>query len=130
MIDLIKNKFPEAVSGLIEFRGETTIVVPPDRLIEVCTFLRDDPALKFDLLSDVSAVDHFPASPRFAVNYHLYSLENNSQLRLKVMMYGYWNAVTPDLPGRGTHPDHRRSPRGGPAPGRDQAAELAKALTQ
>jgi NADH:ubiquinone oxidoreductase subunit C len=36
----------------------------------------------------VSAVDHFPASPRFAVNYHLYSLENNHQLRLKVWLDG------------------------------------------
>jgi hypothetical protein len=31
----------------------------------------------------------------------------NSRLRLKVMMYGYWNAVRPpDKPGRGTLPDH------------------------
>ena len=80
-LEAIKSKFPEAVAGPIEFRGETTIVVQPDRLIEVCTFLRDDPALKFDLLSDVSAVDHFPDHPRFAVNYHLYSLENNLSLR-------------------------------------------------
>src|SRR5512139_4188439 len=88
IFEAIKSRFPEAVSGPIEFRGETTMVVQPDRLIEVCTFLRDDPALKFDLLSDVSAVDHFPASPRFAVNYHVYSLENNSQLRLKVWLDG------------------------------------------
>ena len=31
----------------------------------------------------------------------------NSRLRLKIMMYGYWNAVrAPDKPGRGTLPDH------------------------
>ena len=31
----------------------------------------------------------------------------NSQLRLKIMMYGYWNAVrAPAKPGRGTLPDH------------------------
>ncbi len=88
LFEAIKTGFPEAVSGPIEFRGETTIIVQPDRLIEIGTFLRDDPALKFDLLSDVSAVDHFPASPRFAVNYHLYSLENNRELRLKVWLDG------------------------------------------
>ena len=88
IFEAIKNRFPEAVSGPIEFHGETTLVVQPDRLIEVCTFLRDDPALKFDLLSDVSAVDHFPAQPRFAVNYHVYSLENNRELRLKVWLDG------------------------------------------
>jgi NADH-quinone oxidoreductase subunit C len=84
----IKIRFPEAVVDLIEFRGETTLVIHPDRLIEVCTFLRDDPAWKFDLLSDVSAVDHFPVHPRFALNYHLYSLENNYELRLKVWLDG------------------------------------------
>ena len=88
IVETIKARFPEAITAAIEFRGETTLVVQPDRLIEVCTFLRDDPALKFDLLSDVSAVDHFPASPRFAVNYHLYSLENNRELRLKVWLAG------------------------------------------
>src|SRR5512139_3175820 len=106
MIDLIKSKFPEAVSGPIEFRGETTIVVQPERLIEVCTFLRDDPALKFDLLSDVSAVDHLPAQPRFAVNYHLYSLENNYQLRLKVQLDGeepHVSSLTSVWPGANWH---------------------------
>lgn len=88
MIDLITSRFPEAVSSPIEFRGETTLVVQPDQLIEVCTFLRDEPALNFDLLSDVSAVDYFPAQPRFAVNYHLYSLINNYSLRLKVWLSG------------------------------------------
>ena len=88
MIDLILSRFPEAVSGQIEFRGETTLVVQPYRLIEVCTFLRDEPALSFDLLSDVSAVDYFPDHPRFAVNYHLYSLLNNVSLRLKVWLDG------------------------------------------
>lgn len=88
IFEAIQARFPEAISDSIEFRGETTLVVQPDRLIEVCTFLRDDPAWKFDLLSDVSAVDHFPARPRFAVNYHLYSLENNRELRLQVWLAG------------------------------------------
>ena len=84
----IQHQFPEAVVDTLEFRGETTLVVQPDRLVEVCKFLRDDPALKFDLLSDVSAVDHYPDHPRFAVNYHLYSMENNTSLRLKVRLDG------------------------------------------
>ena len=88
MIDRIKSKFPAAVQNTIEFRGETTIVVEPEALIDVAMFLRDDPALKFDLLSDVSAVDHYPDHPRFAVNYHLYSMENNRSVRLKVWLDG------------------------------------------
>jgi NADH-quinone oxidoreductase subunit C len=88
MIDLIKNKFPEAVTDVLEFRGETTLVIKPEALIEVATFLRDEPALGFDLLSDVSAVDYYPDHPRFAVNYHLYALDNAHSLRLKVWLDG------------------------------------------
>jgi len=88
MIDLIKSKFPEAVLDTIEFRGETTLVIEPEALIAVATFLRDEPSLGFDLLSDVSAVDHYPDRPRFAVNYHFYALENALSLRVKVWLDG------------------------------------------
>ena len=88
MIDLIKNRFPDAVQDVSEFRGETTLVIKPVALIEVMTFLRDEPALGFDLLSDVSAVDYYPAHPRFAVNYHLHALENRLSLRVKVWLDG------------------------------------------
>ena len=88
MIDLIKSKFPAAVRDTIEFRGETTLVIEPEALIAVATFLRDEPSLGFDLLSDVSAVDHYPAQPRFAVNYQVYALDNALSLRLKVWLDG------------------------------------------
>lgn len=88
MIEQIKSKFPEAVQDAIEFRGETTLVIKPEALIDVATFLRDEPSLGFDLLSDVSAVDHYPAQPRFALNYHLYALESARSLRLKVWLAG------------------------------------------
>ncbi len=93
-------------------RGETLAGVQRQRrrkdgsLIDVALFLRDDPALKFDLLSDVSAVDHFPDHPRFAVNYHLYSLENNRELRLKVWLDGEQpqvSSVTGVWPGANWH---------------------------
>ncbi len=86
IIELVKNKFSDSIEDTIEFRGETTFVVKADRLIDVCTFLRDDQ--RFDFLSDVSAVDHYPAEPRFDVNYHLYSMEHNRRLRLKVRLAG------------------------------------------
>ncbi len=106
MIDLIKNKFPEAVQDTIEFRGETTVVIEPDALIEVATFLRDEPALAFDLLSDVSAVDYYPNHPRFAVNYHLYALDSARSLRLKVWLDGEMPSIasmTSVYPGANWH---------------------------
>jgi NADH-quinone oxidoreductase subunit C len=47
------------VPGLVETRealGETTLVVDPARLVEACTYLRDE--LGFNMLSDIAATDY------------------------------------------------------------------------
>jgi NADH-quinone oxidoreductase subunit C len=82
--DTLKARFGDAIRDVVEFRGETTIHVKPDAIVDVCAFLRDDPASLYDLLSDISAADVWPDEPRFQVNYHLYSMTNNTRLRLKV----------------------------------------------
>ena len=78
----------DAVAEVLEFRGETTIVVPRDHIRASCQFLRDDPSLRFSFLSDLSTNDRFPIEPRFEVNYHLLSIENRTRLRLKVRLAG------------------------------------------
>ncbi len=65
--------------------GDDTAVVKRDRLVDMVTFLRDDPALAFELLSDVTAVDYLGVKePRFEVVYHFYSVSKNHRLRIKV----------------------------------------------
>ena len=79
-------------SGRLEthaYRGDHTAVVTREALLYALGLLRDDPALRFDLLVDVTAVDNlrFPGredGPRFDVVYHLYSTEHNHRVRLKV----------------------------------------------
>jgi NADH-quinone oxidoreductase subunit C len=88
IIETLKTKFSGAIEDAREFRGEVTVQVKPERLIEVCTFLRDDPDSAFDLLSDVSGVDYWPDEPRLGVNYHLTSTRRRRQLRLKVRVAG------------------------------------------
>ncbi|HXG76511.1 MAG TPA: NADH-quinone oxidoreductase subunit C [Gaiellaceae bacterium] len=49
----------EGVPGVVETRvalGETTLVVDPARLVEACTYLRDEEG--FNVLSDVVATDY------------------------------------------------------------------------
>jgi NADH-quinone oxidoreductase subunit C len=69
-------------------RGDLTAVVEPSRLVEVLRLLRDDAATAFDMLMDLSGVDYlgYPgrSGPRFEVVYHLYSLEKNHRLRVRV----------------------------------------------
>ncbi len=57
----LQAKFPDAIVDIYEFRGDTTVTVKSDMLVEICTFLRDDPETSFRYLSSVSAVDYLPA---------------------------------------------------------------------
>lgn len=84
--DKINAALPDAIEEVLDFRGERTFVIRQDQLIAVCQMLRDDEALRYNFLSDICADDIYPDFPRFAVNYHLYSLPNNHRLRLRVLV--------------------------------------------
>ena len=59
----LKARFGEVKFLAREFRDMVTVVVPRENLVEVCTFLRDDRALRYDMLADLNGVDYlgFPA---------------------------------------------------------------------
>ena len=63
------------------------IHVPAAHLVEIATFLRDDPELQFAMLSWISGVDWLPREPRFEVVYGLLSLERNARVTLKVRVH-------------------------------------------
>ena len=68
------------------FRDDATAIVPREKLLAVCRFLRDDATLRFDMLVDVTAVDYLGRVPRFEVVYHLYSVPLNHRIRIKVAL--------------------------------------------
>jgi len=76
----------EATVGGKHDRGEWTLEIATGKIVSVCGFLKYDQ--KFIRLSSVTAVDHYPAEPRFEVIYHLYSIERNEWLRLKCRVRG------------------------------------------
>lgn len=80
--DLLKEKFPEAVRGGEEFRGETTVAVDKGQLRAVLKFLKESETLLYDLLVDVAGVDSGNRSPRFKVVYLLHSMKFNHRLRI------------------------------------------------
>jgi NADH-quinone oxidoreductase subunit C len=83
----LREQFGEALTEVKIWRNETTVILRPQDLERICRFLRDDPDLTFDFLSDVTGVDRLKlpeASPRFEVVYHLHSLQHRRRLRLKV----------------------------------------------
>ena len=86
----------QAVSEIVEFRGETTVVVARQNLRRTAEYLASEPSLRFSFLSDITAVDRFPLEPRFEVNYQLLSLDRRERLRLKVRVPG-GDAVVPSV---------------------------------
>jgi len=63
--------------------GDATALVHKEQLVDVMRFLRDDPELAFDMLTDLTCVDYLGQEPRFEIVYHLYSLAKNQRLRVK-----------------------------------------------
>lgn len=81
-VEMVQTKFPQAVVEVTEFRDEQTIVLKPEYLVEVCTYLKKE--LQYDFLETVTAVDWPERTPRFDVVYQLLSLPHQCFVRLKV----------------------------------------------
>ena len=78
----------KAVAEVIEFRGETTIVVPRELLRAAAAHCREDGKLQYNFLTDATCVDRYPAEPRFELNYHLVSISRREKVRLRVWVGG------------------------------------------
>ena len=63
---------------------ELTINVPRDKILEVLTFLRDEPQCRFEILIDICGVDWPAREQRFDVVYHLLSPRLNQRIRVKL----------------------------------------------
>jgi NADH-quinone oxidoreductase subunit C len=75
--------FPSAVLATHANLGDATAQVERGSLLDVMRFLRDEPGLDFEMLSDVTAVDWLGQEPRFELVYHLYSVKRNHRVRIK-----------------------------------------------
>jgi NADH-quinone oxidoreductase subunit C len=78
----------DAIEEVIEFRGETTVVLPRKVLRTAAERCRGDHALQFNLLTDATCVDRFPLEPRYELNYHLVSIPLRQRVRLRVRLSG------------------------------------------
>ena len=80
----LQQKFPDSIFDAYTYRDDAIVVVDKHDIYDICKFLRDDSKLTFDVLMDFAGVDYFGRDPRFEIVYNLYSLKNNSRLRIKV----------------------------------------------
>jgi len=84
----LTERFGAAVLGSRAAPEDPSALVELAALPDVLRFCRDDPALRFDMLMDLTAVDYlaYPGrddAPRFEIVYHLYSVPENHRVRIK-----------------------------------------------
>ena len=80
----IKQRF-EAEEG--EYRGQTSLAVAPEKIVAVCTCLRD--VHNFEMLADLTAVDYWPEkAPRFHLVYQFNSYSKKMRLEVRVPVDG------------------------------------------
>ncbi len=86
VFDRLNARFPGVITEHAEFRGELTVVVPRESVIEVCRFLKEDRELQYDLLADLCGIDMATPARRFGVIYNLLSLSGHHRIRLKTFV--------------------------------------------
>ncbi|HEY6398159.1 MAG TPA: NADH-quinone oxidoreductase subunit C, partial [Solirubrobacteraceae bacterium] len=83
VLDKLKERFGTAILETRSQLGDDTAVVEPSQWKAICLFLRQDPALDFDLPVDLCGVDYPDRLPRTEVVMHLYSIARGHRIRLK-----------------------------------------------
>jgi NADH-quinone oxidoreductase subunit C len=88
------NQFADQVSGFDEPYGMLSFESPKDLNLRVLQYLYDDPDLRFQFLTDLTAV-HYPdqKNRELAVVYHLHNLVDNIRIRYKV----FTDIESPDI---------------------------------
>ena len=116
---------PGVVQGWEIRHGELTVRAPSEAVVEVLTFLRDDPKCRFTVLCDICGVDYPDRPMRFEVVYNLLSMSQNLRIRVTLetdeeqpvpsavevfSAAGWWEREAWDLFGIyfSDHPDLRR----------------------
>jgi NADH-quinone oxidoreductase subunit C len=85
ILTALRAAFPGAVLETSAPAGEPVVVLRPEAVLEVMTFLRAEPR-GYTMLLDLACVDYPDRPLRFEVVYHLYSLAENRRLRLKTAL--------------------------------------------
>jgi NADH-quinone oxidoreductase subunit C len=82
----IADRFPGAVQGVEVVWGDTNVIVDGARLREIVQWLHDDPAHRYEYLSDLTAVEFRDPERPIEVVWHLRSIAWRRFLRLKVRL--------------------------------------------
>ena len=86
LLNKVNEKFHDTVTSLGEPFGLLTFETGKNEIIDVLAWFKNEPALEFIFLTDITAI-HYPELEKpLGVIYHLHSLVNNVRVRIKVFL--------------------------------------------
>lgn len=104
----LQKKFGPLIVGSNLEALDPWIEVAPEGLVRVCTYLRDEPSLRFNFLNCIASVDYFEPDPKKAaktgwephlqVVYHLWSLPHKASVVVKVKLPRWRDNVPGQIP--------------------------------
>ncbi|MCP4444441.1 MAG: NADH-quinone oxidoreductase subunit C [Myxococcales bacterium] len=89
VLDALKSKFGDAILETSSKNTDESVTVAVDKLIEVCTFLRDDEKMAFDSPVFLTCIDRLGLpvmEHRFELAVQLRSFTKRHRIRVKVPM--------------------------------------------
>ncbi|WP_297333934.1 NADH-quinone oxidoreductase subunit C [Flavobacterium sp.] len=93
--DSLTQKFGDSVTGFIQIKDIFSFEVAAQSANEVLRFLKEDPEMRFNFLTDVCGI-HYPDNEKerqFAVAYHMHNWVDNVRIRFK----SYLNGDNPEI---------------------------------
>jgi len=90
----VAKKISKSSPGAVVAADKAAVVVNSESLFRVAEFLKNTPALDFDYLADLTAVDY---TDYFEVVYRLVSLTHNHSLVLKTRCYDRGKPAVPSV---------------------------------
>ena len=86
IIKKIKSDQEDNISSSDVNLGDSVIFIAPEKIHDVMGYLKDDPDLNFDYLSNITGADYLneEREPRFEVIYELHSIDKNHSIRIRV----------------------------------------------
>jgi NADH-quinone oxidoreductase subunit C len=98
LLDALQTRVSGATITSVPALDDATFYVSREHVVETLRVLREDPALAFDALVELTAADYLPREPRYEVVYHLVRFGSGTlpplRVRLKVQVPG----DTPSVP--------------------------------
>ncbi len=79
----VKERFAEQADDLNDKALDSCFLVKSEVIKEICRYLKEEPTLAFDCLSNMSGVDYLKED-KLQVVYHLYSYTHRHKIVLKV----------------------------------------------